>query len=75
MVVASANLGVPTNVTRTSNMLGRDNWNDPFFGGNMDEVAFYRKPLSAGQVQKHFAASGGSVARLDEPARIATSGR
>ena len=55
VAIASNTLTTPNAVVRNSNYLGKDNWtNDPFFGGQMDEMAFYDKALSAGQIRSHY---------------------
>ena len=55
VAIASNTLTTPNPVARTSNYLGKDNWaGDPYFGGQMDEMAFYDKALSAGQIRYHY---------------------
>ena len=53
--VATGNIGVPRNITRTSNFLGRSNWNgDALFAGRMDEAAFYDRVLPAADILERY---------------------
>lgn len=43
----------PTNVTRTSNFIGRSNWSsDSYYAGSMDDLRMYNRALSASEVQQ-----------------------
>jgi DUF1680 family protein len=58
VVVGSGTTGVPNNVTRTSNFIGRSNWSgDAYYQGIMDEVRIYSYPLTQTQIQAIY--SGG----------------
>ena len=51
LVVATGTTNFPADATRTKNYLGRSNFpTDAYFGGRMDEAAFYDKVLTAAQV-------------------------
>ena len=43
---ANGNVPVPQNVTRTSNFIGKSNWNDDLFQGDIAEVIIYPRALS-----------------------------
>ena len=53
-VVATGTSGIPRNLTRTSNFLGKSNWPDAMYSGGMDEVAFYDHSLTAQTIQDHY---------------------
>ena len=58
--LASGSVGIPRNVTRSSNYLGKSNWmtgqpsSYPTWSGEMDEVAVYNKALSSGAILQHY---------------------
>ena len=56
---------VPANVTRSSNFLGKSNYGDAAFAGQMADVQVYNRPLSASEIAstKKGAAAPGIVAR------------
>lgn len=59
MPVATNTTGVPNNVTRTNNFLGRSNWGgDGYYGGKLDDVRIYNRVLSAAAVQALAAGAG-----------------
>jgi hypothetical protein len=46
-------IGVPSNVTRTSNFIARSNWGvDDYFQGKMHDLQLYNRALSASEVQE-----------------------
>ncbi|MCI0681621.1 MAG: SBBP repeat-containing protein, partial [Gemmataceae bacterium] len=48
----SATLGVPRNVTRTQNFIGRSNWVvDGYYAGLMDDVRIWNSARTQGQIQ------------------------
>ena len=49
----------PGNVTYTNNAIGKSNWsNDPYFVGNMEDVALYPSALTAARISAHYTAGG-----------------
>ena len=48
--VATGTLGLPTNVTRTSNYIGKSNWGNPLFTGQMMGMSVWNTALSASQI-------------------------
>ncbi|HEX9969300.1 MAG TPA: LamG domain-containing protein, partial [Acidimicrobiales bacterium] len=54
-LVASGFVGVPRNVTRLSNYIGRsNNATHAYWAGRQDEVAVYRSALSAARMKAHY---------------------
>lgn len=51
VVVGSGTTGVPNNVTRVNNYIGKSNWSDAYYQGIMDEVRIYSYPLTQTQIQ------------------------
>jgi hypothetical protein len=63
--IASANINVPSNVTRANDYIGRSNWpGDPTFGGAIGDVAIYNQALTAAQVGSHQSVFGTSAIDL-----------
>jgi RHS repeat-associated protein len=55
--IASGAIPLPTNINRTSNLIGKSNWTaDTPYVGLLDEVAIYANPLTAAQVLQHYQA-------------------
>ncbi|NJD55299.1 MAG: DUF11 domain-containing protein, partial [Nitrospirae bacterium] len=51
LVLAADTTGVPNNVTRTSNIIGRSNWpSDAYYAGSIDEVQIYNRVLDAAEI-------------------------
>jgi RHS repeat-associated protein len=58
VLLTSGTGGLPGNVVRNSNYIGRSNWNgDAYFDGAMQEVAVYPNALSAARVLAHYQAA------------------
>lgn len=50
-VYTASGIDAPTNVTRTSNFIGRSNWaSDSYYAGSMDDLRMYNRALSASEV-------------------------
>jgi hypothetical protein len=50
--VANGTTGVPKNITRTNNYIGRSNWgSDAYYQGIMDDVRIYSYPLEQADIQ------------------------
>ncbi len=66
VLVASGQTGVPNDVNRTSNFVGRSNWStDANYAGGLDEVALYDHVLSAERVAIHYGVATAQGALLD----------
>ena len=44
-----------TGIVRTNNYIGRNNSGNAYFAGSLDEAAIYAAPLTAAQIQAHYA--------------------
>jgi len=50
--VATGTTGIPKNITRTNNYIGRSNWGgDAYYQGIMDDVRIYSYPLEQADIQ------------------------
>ena len=50
-VATASGFSAPTNITRTSNFIGRSNWSsDSYYTGSMDDLRIYNRALSASEV-------------------------
>lgn len=50
-VATASGVGAPTQVTRTSNYIGRSNWSsDSYYTGSMDDLRIYNRALSGSEV-------------------------
>ena len=65
IIIASANVTPITNINRTSNYLGKDDFGNTPFAGQMDEVAFYNKSLNGSQLRQHYDLAAGQGALID----------
>jgi hypothetical protein len=61
VVVATGSTTIPSNVSRTTNSIGKDSFGDAFYAGRLDETAFYDKALTAAQVKAHVAAAAAAA--------------
>jgi hypothetical protein len=50
--VTSGTLSVPNNITRTSNLIGKSNWNDNGFNGAIDELGIWNRVLSSAEIKQ-----------------------
>lgn len=58
LVMAADTTGVPNNVTRVNNYIGKSNWSyDAFYAGSMDEVQIFNRALSANEIAAIYNAS------------------
>lgn len=61
-VVATGYVGVPRNITRLNNYIGRsNNATHAYWAGGQDEVAVYRSALSAARMKAHYESGTASV--------------
>ena len=51
-IIHSQLVAIPNNIIRTSNYIGKSNWNDAYFNGNMSEIILFNKELSVIEKQK-----------------------
>lgn len=57
LVSSTSYTGLPRNVTRTSNFLGRSNWSgDGYFESGISEISLYNRAINAGEVWQNFKA-------------------
>jgi len=57
LIATVAYAGLPTNVTRTSNFIGRSNWGvDGYFDSGIGEISMYNRAISANEVWQNFRA-------------------
>lgn len=57
LVANNSYSGLPTNVTRTSNFIGRSNWSgDGYFDSGIGEISMYNRAISASEVWQNFRA-------------------
>jgi hypothetical protein len=57
LVATNAYTALPTNVTRTSNFIGRSNWSgDGYFDSGIGEISIYNRAVSASEVWQNFRA-------------------
>lgn len=55
LVLAADTTGLPNNVTRTSNFIGRSNWlSDGYYAGSLDEVQIFNRVLDAAEIAAIF---------------------
>jgi hypothetical protein len=59
LLMASGNIGVPADVTRTSNYIGRSNWAfDAYYRGRLFDVRLYNRPITAAEVAELYGLLG-----------------
>ena len=57
LVATNAYTALPTNVTRTSNFIGRSNWSgDGYFDSGIGEISMYNRAISASEVWQNYKA-------------------
>ena len=57
LVATNAYAALPTNVTRTSNFIGRSNWSgDGYFDSGIGEISIYNRAVSATEIWQNFRA-------------------
>ena len=49
--IATGTVQVANNITRTTNYIGKSNWGDPFYAGEMSSAGIWNVALTAAQVQ------------------------
>ena len=58
---------LPSNVTRSSNYIGKSNWSgDPLFGGYMHDLQFYNTALTASQVASIYSSGTASTPTFND---------
>jgi hypothetical protein len=50
-VASSATMKIPSNIKRTSNYIGKSNWNDAYFEGGIDEFKVFDTTLNSTQIR------------------------
>ncbi len=49
-LVATGRIPVPPVIVRTNNYIGKSNWADPYYKGNMDDFGFWDRPLTSPEI-------------------------
>jgi DUF1680 family protein/regulation of enolase protein 1 (concanavalin A-like superfamily) len=50
LTTGTGTTGVPQNVTRVNNYIGKSNWNDAYYEGKMDNIRIYSYPLNQADI-------------------------